>query len=108
MSERRHDLVVEALGALASYAQIPCRVGARVQCLDLSSRPRKNGTHRSLTAFLHAGMACELWVLIRLWFLLSAAPCRFIFSQVILRLGWKEINIKQYFTACNTAGYKNI
>ena len=33
MLGRRHDVVVEALGALASYAQIPCRVGARVQCL---------------------------------------------------------------------------
>ena len=109
MSER-HDLVADALGALASYAQIPCRVGAHVQCLGLSSRPPKNGAHRNLTAFRPADVLLR-WDGLRATCVDTTVvspirgpmPVQF---QPGHTATWAEGNkYKKHLTACNAAGY---
>ena len=73
-------------------------------CPMLLSRPPKTVLiEASRQMYSSAGMVCALLVLIWLLSLLSAAPCRFIFSQVRRTATWAEGN--KYLTACNAASY---
>jgi len=104
----RHQLVVEAIGSLASDAQLLPKLGAPVQCLGLTRKKGSSG--KLITAYRPADLLIRwdgfratcvdttVWSPLR-----STMPVNFIPGALAQ---WAEDDkYKKHLSACNAAGY---